>query len=295
MVAHPLPSPNEQKMPRNFIIFFEEKEGTTAIVYALAEYHGVTVIHQTDDLGWEPFDRHNSGEMPLRRLRYCLETLYSGSAIDFDRLNSVYTQTAMRPLASFGPSDVLGLKMRFKPPPRWQKALPLTRWMFKKMMFALLKEHDIFAFVAVRQDVLKWALSKYHGDGSGRRGHLQFKVAQSVLDPSTLPKINVDLKEFEKLVQHCEHRHLMKHKLMDEFRAAGIGTAPLLYETFNTAREEFFQNFFSALGMPAPHIDPSKVRVKSQLKKVHSDDISTFVANHEEVVSMFGDRFVRWA
>ena len=30
------------------------------------------------------------------------------------------------------------------------------------------------------------------------------------------------------------------------------------------------------------------------LKKVHSDDISEFVENHEEVANRFSDRFVSW-
>ena len=29
-------------------------------------------------------------------------------------------------------------------------------------------------------------------------------------------------------------------------------------------------------------------------EKVHSDDISTFVANHEEILERFGDRYVKW-
>ena len=42
---------------RDFIIFFEEKKGTSPLVRLLDNYCGISVVHQTENRGWEPFDR----------------------------------------------------------------------------------------------------------------------------------------------------------------------------------------------------------------------------------------------
>lgn len=60
-------------------------------------------------------------------------------------------------------------------------------------MIKILRRNDTVVFLAVRQDVFRWGLSKYHGDGTGQPpGHLQFKLARGELQKSEIGKIHVD-------------------------------------------------------------------------------------------------------
>jgi hypothetical protein len=43
-------------MGKNFIILFEEKEGSTPIVRLLDNFNEIDIIHQPLNSGWEPFD-----------------------------------------------------------------------------------------------------------------------------------------------------------------------------------------------------------------------------------------------
>jgi hypothetical protein len=43
----------------NFIVLFEEKEGTSSLVRLLDNFERVSVVHHKKGGGWEPFDQHN--------------------------------------------------------------------------------------------------------------------------------------------------------------------------------------------------------------------------------------------
>jgi hypothetical protein len=282
-------------MARNFIIFHAEREGSTAIIQSLSERLGVTIVHQENDRGWEPFNKVCCGEMPMRTLFHCLDVIYGNKPIDFPALNARYTKTAFGPIEAFPPSEILGLKMRFRPPWRWEMALPPARWLFNKQMVSLLRRHNIYVFVTIRQDVMRWALSKYYGNGKRIGGHLQYSVAAGKIDPSALPKVTVDLGKFERIVQEFERKHVINKRLIGKLQSAGVQASPLLYETFASDPSQFYGQMFDALGVPHPAIDPAQVRSTYRLNKVHSDDISSFVVNADDVIARFGNRFARWA
>jgi len=100
----------------------------------------------------------------------------------------IYTRTGKRRLGEISRNGVVGFKMRFTPPTymgafsRWNRLSRIVAkyhtQSFRRMMINLLQSHNIVAFLAVRQDVLKWGLSKYHGDGTGKPGHLQFRFCR---------------------------------------------------------------------------------------------------------------------
>ena len=104
----------------NFIIFFEEKEGTSPLMRLLDNFEKISVLHHAQNIGWEPFDRHNCGPLTLRDLRSCFDILFSGAPIDMARLNGIYGRTAKRPLADVDATKSVGFKMRFhSPAPHW--------------------------------------------------------------------------------------------------------------------------------------------------------------------------------
>jgi len=297
---------------RNFILFFEEKEGTSPLVRLLANFNQISVIHQVNNSGWEPFDRHSCGLMSIRNLKQCLELIFDKEPLHMECLNQIYTRTATKPLEAFNKNGAVGFKMRFVPPKIdlpivgnfsvWCKfaryiylKYQTSRGTFKKMMFDLLKRHNLVAFLAVRQDVLRWALSKYHGDGTTMYGHLQFKIASGQVNKKDIPKIEVDCNRLEKLILKCEKSHKKKQALKEDFEQAGINTYPVLYEDFLKDKLQCFMQIFKQLEMPVSKQEITDALNKgAYFKKVHSDDISEFVINYQEVLDRFEGRYVAW-
>lgn len=296
---------------RDFIIFFEEKEGTSPLVRLLDNFRGISVVHQTENRGWEPFDRHNCGAMPLGSLRECLGIIYGERPLDLERLNRIYTRTSTLPLADPGEApEALGFKMRFRPPVetfgplqplmRYGRLARLLRYChyagFRRFILGLLAACGITVFLTVRQDLLRWGLSKYHGDGTGRPGHLQFKLAAGEIDRKEIRSIRVDCHRLAGIIASCRKAHRRKRRLLDRLRRSGIRARPLLYERFLRDKPRYFRELGRALDtdVSAEDVDEA-LNAGAYFEKVHSNDISSFVENHEEVLERFGDEYDSWS
>lgn len=288
---------------RNFIILFDEKEGTSPLMRLLDNFDQISIIRQAGGEGTrEPFEKHSCGPMSIRNLKQCLDIIFNNKPIDIKKLNSIYTRTAKKPLEKISNEGVVGFKMRFSNKGNRLYVWPLKRlfkkyhsWSFKNMMINLFKKNNVTALFAVRQDVLRWGLSKYHGDGTGSPGHLQFKLAKGELSKEEIGKFHVDCKQLEKIILRCEKRHAKKRHLMEDFKSAGIQAHPICYEDFLSDKHKYFKRLFEFL-----ELEVSKEEIDNALnrgeyfKKVHSDDISEIVVNHEEVKEKFGNRFISW-
>jgi hypothetical protein len=295
---------------RNFVIFFEEKEGTSPLVRLLNNFDQISIVHQVDNRGWEPFDVHNCGPMPLRRLGRCLNLIFDKKPVDMKQLNRIYTRTSTRPLDDIHKNGAVGFKMRFTPPKQSPLEIEGFLWLgnvlqgllkkyyyhlFKQMMIRLLRLHDVTVFLAVRQDVLRWGLSKYHGDGTGKPGHLQFKLASGELRREEIGKIRVDCSRLGTIISKCYESYANKRRFMEELCQEGIKTYALLYEEFISNSRKYMHRICDILEIDVSNgaIDGA-LRQGAYFKKVHSDDISDFVLNHEEVLEKFGNRFFSW-
>lgn len=278
----------------------------------LNNFDQISVVHQTPNAGWEPFDNHNCGHMPLRSFKKCLELIYNKGPLDIDRLNQIYTRTAKKPLKLFSKKGSVGFKMRFTPPGlnlqiekkfqniRNSKIIKHIKYKiykvpFKQLMFNLLKKHNLVVFMAVRQDVLRWALSKYHGDGTGKPGHIQFRLASGEISKDQIGKIHVDCEQLKKTILACEMIHADKRSLMHKLKQAGIKVLPILYEDFLVDKLKYFKRICDALEIAITEEEINfALRRGAYFKRVHSDQISDFVENHQEVMDRFSDRFVSW-
>ena len=295
---------------RNFIILFHEKSGTSPLVRMLDKFELVSILHQVDYTGFEPLDRHRCGRMTLGNLERCLDIIYGRRPKDFALLNRIYMATAKKPLDNIGEKGIVGFKMRFTPPNPYPLHIErLPRWndfsercfrdryfrSFKQMMFETLKRHDVVVLMAIRQDVLRLGLSKYHGDGTGKPGHLQFRMARGAISKSDIGRIQVDCDRLEAIITDCETLHEEDRLLMEQFSEAGIQAHQILYEDFVTDKRSYLERLFRILELDVSGDEIGRVLEEAEyFKKVHSDDISQFVENHEEVSSRFGDRFVAW-
>ncbi len=270
----------------------------------LDNFDRVSVLHHEGGGALEPFDRHECGPISIRNLKKCLDIVLSGQEIDFARLNRIYTKTSLKPLEETNRNCSVGFKMRFKPPGnRIAETLGFDSWnnwaskafrksrnrSFRRMMLEVLQKNNPVVFVAFRQDLLRWSLSKYHGDGSCRPGHMQFDLASGKISREDIGKIHVDCDRLEKIFAQSEMMLARKNRLMEEFRSKGIDAFPLFYEDFLEDKYQYFNRFFEILG-----IEISKQEIEAALetgayyKKVHSRDISEFVINYQEVMDRFG-------
>ena len=69
----------------------------------------------------------------------------------------------------------------------------------------------------------------------------------------------------------------------------------MIYEEFLADKYKYFSQIFDFLDLQvsSEQIDVA-LNEGEYFKKVHSDDISDFVENHEEVKEKFADRFISW-
>lgn len=297
-------------MKRNFIIFFTEKEGTSPLVRLLDNFHEIAVVHQEENAGWEPFDEHNCGPMSLEKLGRCLDIVFGDAPVDMDRLNEIYTQTSKRPLEKLHGSKAVGFKMRFRPPKRYPNGFNKLKRIgilakllmhfhqrsFHQIMIRALKKYKVTVLLAIRQDVLRWALSKYHGDGTGKHGHIQFRLASGTISKAEIEKFHVDCLQLEEKIIECEKIHMNNRQFLKELKQQGIPVYPVLYEEFLNDKQKYFNKLLTYIGM-----EDSKVEISNALergayfKKVHSNNLHDMIENPEEVLERFGNRYVSWS
>jgi hypothetical protein len=220
------------------------------------------------------FEKNEFGsgkDIPKKDFLRCLTLIYDSSPNYLEELNTKYTCHNRQVTFSFSKEKSRGFKMRVRE--QWNDDL-----------FKTLKKHKVTAFVLIRQNLLKWALSKYHGDGTGKRGHLQF----SNVHIEDLAKLKVNWNDLKKIIKRCEKSIAGKEKLMRDLRNAGVEAFPLYYEDFCYNKLDYFKNLLYTLDIDLSDEDIQQVLTKDcNYKKVHPDDISTFVDNHEEITRKF--------
>jgi hypothetical protein len=292
-----------------FVILFDEKEGTSPLVRLLDNIPGVSIVHQDGGLGWEPFDQHNCGPMSLEDLERCLDAIFSDEPADLRSLNAIYRITAKRALTFTPDAAVIGFKMRFVPPRPFPEGTSflarvpaISRLLrekeqtkFRSIMFTLFARHAVKVLLAVRTDALRWGLSKYHGDGTGTPGHLQFKLAAGKISKEQLGKIHIDLQKLEAILKSVQASYEDKRRMMEDLTESGVSSFPLIYEEFQSDKMSYFRKLFGFLELPMQDKSiQSAIQKGAHFEKVHSDDISEFVSNPSEVLDRFGHRAPRW-
>jgi len=293
---------------RDFVLFFEEKEGTSAMMRWADRLNAVDVLHHTNGRGWEPLEPFMLGYDVKQQEIERLFSLVYAKPRDMDALRRAYAEKRPdRELVPLSGDCSVGFKMRWKPPRVLHVGadlvdLPVNR-LFKSgrqrryldAMVRMMHAHDVQPMLAVRQDIFKWALSKYHGDGKGGKGHLQFKLASGEMSREDIPRVTVDLKRFGRLVDQCRRKHDAKRAFVETLNARGLSVKPLLYEDFLEDKAAFFEGFLNSIGH-----DVGRDALRSafegdiELKRVHRGPLSEYVENHEALASAFGSSFESW-
>jgi hypothetical protein len=302
---------------RDFALFFEEKEGSTAVVQMLAELDEISLVRRETESGlggWEPFEWFNCGSLGRERFSRCLQLIHGQAPLDLAALNALYLRTARAPLRPFDRSRSVGYKMRIVAPwdipnlsaaSPWRRRQPiefLTRMLrrlgrdgFRNLMTRTYAEHGVVVFIMARQDIFRWAISKYHGDGTGHPGHMQFRVASGEVGAGKIPKISIDPDRFGRVIEKCARIHDVKRWWADAMQNAGVRVHPLRYEDFLKNRVNFFSELLAKLDITIKPVElESRLSRQIRLQRVHGTDIAEYVENHRQITELYGDRFVRW-
>ena len=292
---------------RNFLILFHGKEGSSALVKLLQNLPQIAIVKLAGtEVGLEPFDSQHCGRMPNRSVRKCLDLIYSPEPVSIDALNRIYLQTAEEPIDTFDNRLVVGMKMRYgcrsdAPGSTVLKRMPflnrrLYTWVdhwhgchYERCVFDILRKHSVVVFMMVRQDVFRWALSRYHGDGTGNRGNLQFKLAERTISREEIGKIEVCPDELLKCIDECCGQLCDKLETMAKLRDAGIHVTPIMYESFCEDKQEFVRLLLNEIAVECDdQMIAGAIEAGCYFEKIHSDDIATFVENHQEIEARFG-------
>ena len=282
------------------------------MMHMLDQFDDVNVVHQINNQGWEPLDAHTSGDLSVKSLTRLLDMIYGCKDISMSQINRLYTKTSKLPLCTFSNKHSVGLKMRLVP---HQYVHPWTRtgwpswnafWderlqrdysvRFRAALLSRLAMHGVTAFITVRQDLLRWALSKYHGDGTGSPGHLQFKLANGEIRHEQISKLHVDCEKLEEVIARCRSVHEENRRLRDTLKGIGVSVFPLRYELFLEDKHAFFRQISNWLVLDwSETAIYNVINSETYLKKVHSNDISDFVENAEEVLDRFEPCWEGWS
>jgi len=271
---------------KNFIIVFSEKSGSSPICDLLSNFHLIDMI------SYEPFDRYRfvvpkwggyGKDISEEDFSRCLEIIFSSEKDYILKLKSIISKYADFSLYSninnksvnFSKQKSHGFKIR----PRENRL---------KVLFEIAKKYNVVVFILFRKNTLKWALSKYHGDGFGKPGHLQFKLADKLIKREDIPKIRVDCSGLLKLIKKCEISDKKKRKIIKILRKNKIKAYPIYYEDFCHNKFTFLKSILKKLKINASNKDISEaIKKRGYYKKVHSENISDFVLNPKEVCDCY--------
>lgn len=249
---------------KNFVIFFNGHEGSTAIISHLKKLENMV-----DIIWYEPFDNcHLKKRLGGRDLKNIFKAVFSNHTQGYTVASKIYKSYSDKPLTKFSANKSVGFKMRCR---AFNDIHPI------------LKEKKVVVFVLIRRNIARWALSRC------RPNSLQFKLVRKEIDQN--PKLDVDLKLFEQKVELCQRLLKEKKDLLNTCRKLGIEAHPIYYEDYCEDKVGFFTNIFGKLGirMDKKHIESFANR-DVYFKKVHDDDISKFVTNYQEVLDFIKKR-----
>lgn len=289
----------------NFICLFTEKEGSTAMLQSLDLFNDVSVVHQSDGRGWEPFEHHNCGNANISVIINCMNAMFTRDSGQLKSAKGDYDKLARQSMEINIEKKAVGFKMRFRAPRNFfpkTKSITFNRAFsyisrfffnrrFRENVTECLIENNVKVFFIVRQDVMRWALSKYIGRGDGRIGHRQFTKHRPL---DTEPKL-INPNRLSKIVDKCLHIHAHRKQEFKRLQSLGIDCHVLTYESFQKDKAAFYNGFLKKL-----HIDANVESIHKVLvggvgpTKVHSDSLHRFVTNHEEISKKFGSFYESW-
>jgi len=252
-------------MSKDFIVFFEGGEGSSAIMSHLKQF-----TDKLDIIWFEPFDNcHFTNKLIGDDLHTIFSNIFNKNIKNKyeDNIRKIYSNYTNRQLLDFDKNKSVGFKMRFRD---WDTIKPIV------------SENNVVIFILVRKNIVKWAISKY-GSNS-----LQFKLIKGEIEQN--PKTNINIGRFSKILNKCREGIEYKYSLFKKLKKEGVEVYLIYYEDYCENRTIFLSSILKKLNINMELDKVKEVANKNiHFKKVHSDDIKTFVTNYDEFYKFISD------
>lgn len=273
---------------KKFLLVYTQKEGSTAILQTLDNLPNITVVKSRRS--YEPFDLHENKELsPIEILSNFNYVFRVGTN---EELTAINENRKENPEYQFDiNAPVRGCKMRIRVRKDFNSNQEFDDYINE--LFSILTSNNFLVFILHRENIFNWALSTYHGDGSGHQGHLQFKLARGVLSQDSIPKIRIDSQKFlfvyKSLLALVENKRRLYRKLEN----LNMGVVILIYEDFLANKRLFFKKIYAALNVEVSESQLSEgLKLPIILKKVHSKPMSDYFVNYDEIKGLVKRKIV---
>ncbi len=264
---------------RNFILFFNHHEGSSAIIATLNLFEKIYVV------GYEPFDSYiftlaNNADIPERELFKCFKCLFDDSPTEEAR--SEFFESYLK-YCSFPDEDIrnkymfdknmaIGFKMRF-------------RFEYREEIIDMLEKYNVLPIFLFRQNMIKKAVSIY-------KGKLQLDLALNQLDPKALEKMTFDCELLAKIIKEETETDNSKLSIIEQLENRDITCKKMYYEDFIYNKKHFLESVLESLDISVKYEElDTALRREIWFKKVHSDNLNDIIANYYEVRERFGEYF----
>jgi len=252
-------------MSKDFIVFFEGGEGSSAIMSHLKQF-----TEKLDIIWFEPFDNcHFTNKLIDDDLSNIFSNIFNKNIKKNynENIRQIYSNYTDRQLADFDKNKSVGFKMRFRD---WDTIKPI------------IIKNNVVIFLLVRKNIVKWAISKY-GSNS-----LQFKLIKGEIKEN--PKTNINIKQFEKILKRCRESIDYKYSLFKKLKMEGVEVYLIYYEDYCENKTIFLNSILRKININLDLEKVKEIATKNiHFKKVHSDDIKTFVTNYDEFYKFIAD------
>jgi len=261
------------RRPRNFLIFYTAREGSTAIVSALSRNSEIQVpLLEELDRHWITRFYDASLDIPAT-----LDEIFVSGTFDlphtYGRNNFLYYDP--RKVEEAGREN-LAVGFKWRP------------YRLSRRLMRVLRKHDVLVFYLVRRDFRELVCSLYlsvqevegerigHAQFDASRGEEEFRKTRDILEnlsPSArlLPIGKIVLKRLA---------HAMRYTaVLKLLRASGVETSRVYYEDFLEDPDRFLAALCARIGV-APNIAASH-QPQKELRKVVRTPAKKRVQNHD--------------
>lgn len=246
------------KKYKNFVIFFDGCEGSTAIITHLKQFANIDIIW------FEPFDNcHLKKKLIGKDLNNMFNLVYNNNKFGYmAKINQIYSNYSDKELNNFDKDKSIGFKMRMRN--------------FGDIK-NILKNNDVVVFILMRKNILKWAISLY---GSNT---LQFKLVKKEIDKN--PPMTINFDTLKEKIDLCNKNIEKKYDMFKNIRKEGIETHFIYYEDYCDNKAVFLNSIIKKLNIHM-HIESVKNIAEKNIyfQKVHDNDLSKFVTNYDELL-----------
>lgn len=229
------------------------------MMLALDRVDGISVVGMDKNVV-EPFDAHRSGGA-MGSHELCKQLVKS-----FE-----------------GKEDGIRIaKMRF----RSQKKLWMPDFFHERFVIRTLKQNQIRPLILLRADLFELALSKYHGDGSGKTGHMQFIATQN--QKFAPEKMTIGGKRWVWSRRRAIVHFRRLTRICRRCASAGLDPVILRYEQMLHHPEVFWSDVAAALGQPDLAQSMQDAFEQQKMRKVR-DNSAALYDNYDELFRHHGN------